>query len=169
MVEALLGRWKPGPVRWNDGEAWEGEVGDQRAVVVKPSTFMNLSGDALRPLDFFPDTFDPSRHLLVVCDDFALPHGTFRLRPSGSAGGHNGLVSVEQVLGSDQYARLRVGVGPLPPGIGDWAEFVLAPFTSDEQRVLDDLIPTIVDAVECWVQDGIEVAMTRYNRKPPLP
>lgn len=163
----MLGRWKPGPIRWEDGDAWEGNVGDERAAVVRPNTYMNLSGQALSPLRYFPDTFDFTRHLLIVTDDFALPHGSFRLRPSGSAGGHNGLVSVEQALGSDQYARLRVGVGPLPPGVGDWAEFVLAPFTTDEQRVLEDLIPTIADAVECWVQDGIEAAMTRYNRKAP--
>jgi len=126
---------------------------------------MNNSGQALYFLHM--TELDLSRHLLIIADDFAIPLGTFRLRPSGSAGGHNGLKSVEQELQTNEYARLRVGVGPLPPGIGDWADFVLMPWAPEEREVIDNLIPTMTEAVECWVQDGIEVAMTRYNRKAP--
>jgi PTH1 family peptidyl-tRNA hydrolase len=165
VADALVERWTLVPEKAAEAEGFGGTVGTEKVLVVKPTTYMNNSGDALAFLSY--TNIDPARELLVITDDFALPHATFRLRPSGSAGGHNGLISIEQALGSDQYNRLRVGVGPLPPGVGDWAEFVLAPFTTDEQRVLDDLIPTMVDAVACWVQEGIEIAMTRYNKKSP--
>ncbi len=123
---------------------------------------MNESGNALAP--FLSDAFVPAADLLIMADDFALPLGQFRLRARGSAGGHNGLESVEQALGSREYARLRVGVGPLPPEIGDWADFVLAPWGPGEREVLVDLMPTLVEAVECWVTEGIEAAMNRFNR-----
>jgi PTH1 family peptidyl-tRNA hydrolase len=124
---------------------------------------MNLSGRAvsgLRPRmgqDSVPD-------LLVISDDFAIPAGTLRLRPSGSAGGHNGLKSIEQALGTQNYARLRIGVGPVPPGVTRH-DFVLEPMPKEERRLVDDLMDELCEAVECWMDEGIEPAMARFNRK----
>ncbi|MGH9259571.1 MAG: aminoacyl-tRNA hydrolase, partial [Acidimicrobiales bacterium] len=119
--------------------------------VLKPTTFMNRSGAALASLRAEPG-FDPARDLLILVDDFAIPLGTFRLRSEGSAGGHHGLRSVEGALQSQAYARLRIGVGPLPPGAGDWADFVLAPFAPEEAERLDALLPQMVDAVTAWLR-----------------
>jgi PTH1 family peptidyl-tRNA hydrolase len=124
---------------------------------------MNRSGAALAPLLALPD-FDPARDLLILVDDVALPIGRYRLRGAGSAGGHNGLKSVEGTLRRQDYARLRIGVGPVPAGLEDLADYVLAPFPAEERRALDELLNPMADAVECWVEHGIERAMATYNR-----
>jgi peptidyl-tRNA hydrolase, PTH1 family len=123
---------------------------------------MNRSGAALAPFRSLPD-FDPSQHLLILVDEVALPLGRFRLRGAGSAGGHNGLKSVEGALQRQDYARLRIGVGPQPPD-DDLSDFVLGPFTSDEHRILEDLLDPMSEAVESWLENGIEKAMNQYNR-----
>ncbi len=130
--------------------------------LVKPTTYMNRSGAALAPLRSFPG-FDPSKHLLVLVDDVALPVGRFRLRGAGSAGGHNGLKSVEGALQRQDYARLRIGVGPVPAGLDDLAEFVLEEFPAEEWEQIAPLLDPMAEAVECWLADGIEAAMNRYN------
>jgi PTH1 family peptidyl-tRNA hydrolase len=137
-------------------------VAGEAVLVVKPQTYMNRSGAALGALVADPE-FLPSRDLLVLVDDVAIPLGAFRLRPEGSAGGHNGLKSVEGALMSPAYARLRIGVGPKPDAIEDLSDFVLAPFEPEELAALDPLWPIMSDAVECWVADGIDDAMKRYN------
>ena len=119
--------------------------------ILKPTTFMNRSGAALASLRAEP-TFAPARDLLILVDDFQIPLGTFRLRPDGSAGGHNGLKSVEGALQSQQYARLRIGVGPLPQGTGDWADYVLNPFEPEEMEQLESVIPQMIDAVDKWLK-----------------
>jgi PTH1 family peptidyl-tRNA hydrolase len=119
--------------------------------ILKPTTFMNRSGAALASLRADP-TFTPARDLLILVDDFQIPLGTFRLRTEGSAGGHNGLKSIEGALQSQQYARLRIGVGPLPEGTGDWAEHVLAPFEPAELDQVNDLMPQMLDAVDKWLR-----------------
>ena len=119
--------------------------------ILKPTTFMNRSGAALASLRADP-TFTPARDLLILVDDFQIPLGTFRFRPDGSAGGHNGLKSVEGALQSQQYARLRVGVGPLPEGIGDWADYVLNAFEPAELEQVESLIPQMIDAVDKWLK-----------------
>jgi PTH1 family peptidyl-tRNA hydrolase len=124
---------------------------------------MTRSGAALAPLLARPD-FDPARDLLILVDDVALPIGRYRLRGAGSAGGHNGLKSVEGTLRRQDYARLRIGVGPVPAGLEDLADYVLAPFPAEERRALDELLNPMADAVECWVEHGIERAMATYNR-----
>ena len=101
---------------------WEGHA----VRLLKPQTYMNRSGAALAPLRALPD-FDPANDLLILVDDVAIPLGTFRLRGAGSAGGHNGLKSIEGTLQRQDYARLRIGVGPVPPDVIDLADFVLAP------------------------------------------
>lgn len=125
---------------------------------------MNLSGGALHPLRSL-DGFDMSSDMLVVVDDYAIPMGTFRLRARGSAGGHNGLRSIEDALRTQEYARLRIGVGPLPEDGVDPADFVLMAMSAEEIETLAKLLPTLADAVECWIHEGIEPAMNRFNRK----
>jgi len=132
--------------------------------IVKPRTYMNRSGTALGPLIQL-DEFDLSTDMLVVVDDYALPIGTFRIRSKGSAGGHNGLRSIEAAIDSQDYARLRIGVGPLPDDGIDPADFVLSELTEAEVGEIAELLPTIRDSIECWIRDGISVAMTRFNRK----
>jgi peptidyl-tRNA hydrolase, PTH1 family len=145
-VRETHGSWQSWPVR-----------------VLKPQTYMNRTGAAIAPLRAQPD-FDPSRHLLILVDDVALPVGRFRLRGAGSAGGHNGLKSIEGVLQRQDYARLRIGVGPAPPGLDDLADFVLDEFSSEERGTINELLDPMSEAVEAWVQEGIEVAMNRFNR-----
>ena len=121
--------------------------------VLKPTTSMNRSGAALASLRADP-AFNPATDLLVLVDDLAIPCGTFRLRAEGSAGGHNGLKSIEGALQSPQYARLRIGVGPLPPDVA-WEDYVLAPFTEDEREQLEALKPKLLDAVAGWAREGV--------------
>ena len=130
-------------------------------VLLKPTTYMNRSGAALAP--FMGPKLDPARDLLVLVDDVAIPTGTFRLRGAGSAGGHNGLKSLEGALRQQDYARLRIGVGPKPVG-ADLSDFVLAPIPKDEQPLIDQLLDPMAEAVETWLAEGIEIAMTRHNR-----
>jgi PTH1 family peptidyl-tRNA hydrolase len=132
-------------------------------VIAKPLTWMNLSGEGLAPFLGSAD-LTPATDLLVLSDDFALPLGTFRLRAAGSSGGHNGLESVQQALGSESYPRLRVGIGPMPPGT-NWADFVLSHWSPEEWDRLADVMPEMLEAVECWVDEGIEIAMSRFNRR----
>ena len=108
--------------------------------------------------------FDPSTDLLVLVDEVALPLGTFRIRPRGSAGGHNGLRSIAGRLMSEDYARLRIGIGPRPDDI-DQTDFVLGRFESAEHDTLMEMLPTVAQAVECWVREDLETAMNRYNRR----
>lgn len=136
--------------------------------LVKPQTYMNLSGAALIPYLRRP-TFSAATDLFVIVDDVALPVGRYRLRARGSHGGHNGLRSVEQAVGSREYARMRIGVGPRPDDprrIGDLADFVLGEFTAEERETILALMPQFVAATETWLRDGIERAMNAHNREP---
>jgi peptidyl-tRNA hydrolase, PTH1 family len=164
LADRLVARWQLGPFRRGDRtrEA-RGSWQDMPVTVLKPVTYMNRSGAALAPLRALPD-FDPSRQLLILVDDVALPLGRFRLRGAGSAGGHNGLKSIEGVLQRQDYARLRIGVGPAPPALDDLADFVLDEFTAEERDTIAELLDPMSEAVETWLQDGIEVAMNRFNR-----
>ena len=153
-----------GPLRRGDrARVAEGTWNGHDVLVIEPQTYMNRSGAALAPLLALPE-FDPSRDLLILVDDVALPVGRFRLRGAGSAGGHNGLRSVEGVLRRQDYARLRIGVGPVPAGLPDLADFVLGPFEPEERRARDELLDPMADSVETWLEAGIEAAMTKHNR-----
>ncbi len=164
LADHLAVRWKLGEFRRGDrARLAEGDWDSHRVRLLKPLTYMNRSGAVLAPLRALPD-FDPSRDLLVLVDDVALPLGRFRLRGAGSSGGHNGLKSVEGALQRQDYARLRIGVGPAPPGLDDLAEFVLAEFEPEEREMLGQLLEPMSEAVECWLDQGIEKAMSRYNR-----
>ncbi len=127
-------------------------MGDVPVRVLKPTTYMNRSGAALASLRADP-TLDPARDLLILVDDFAIPCGTFRLRAEGSSGGHNGLKSIEGALQSQAFARLRIGVGPLPEGTADWADYVLAPFDPEQVEEIEALMPQMGDAVERWLRE----------------
>jgi PTH1 family peptidyl-tRNA hydrolase len=105
--------------------------------------------------------------MLVVVDDYALPSGSFRIRARGSAGGHNGLRSIEESLNTQEYPRLRIGVGPVPDDGTDPADFVLAGMTPEEIDSMAELLPKIAEAIECWLREDIDVAMNRFNRKEP--
>jgi PTH1 family peptidyl-tRNA hydrolase len=164
LADRLVARWQLGKFRRGDrAREVHGSWRDVPVTVLKPQTYMNRSGAAIAPLRALPG-FDPSQHLLILVDDVALPVGRFRLRGAGSAGGHNGLKSVEGVLQRQDYARLRIGVGPAPPDLDDLADFVLDMFTPEERDTINELLDPMSEAVETWLQDGIEVAMNRFNR-----
>jgi peptidyl-tRNA hydrolase, PTH1 family len=142
----------------------EGDWNGHPVRILEPQTYMNRSGAALTPLLTLPD-FDPSRDLLVLVDDAAIPMGRFRLRGAGSAGGHNGLKSVEGALRRQDYARLRIGVGPIPSDLDGLTDFVLDSFTNEDLEILDGLLDPMAEAVETWLEAGIEQAMAKHNRR----
>ena len=139
-----------------------GLVENTAVEILKPQTYMNRSGAALAPARACAE-FDAATDLLVLVDDVALPAGRFRLRGAGSAGGHNGLRSIEGAITRQDYARLRIGVGPVDPGVA-LADFVLAPLPPDDDAQIVALLDTMTDAVECWLIEGIEPAMNQFNR-----
>jgi peptidyl-tRNA hydrolase, PTH1 family len=164
LADHLAGRWQIGQFRRADrAREVQGTWHGAPVRILKPQTYMNRSGAAIAPVKTLPN-FDPSQHLLILVDDVALPVGRFRLRGAGSAGGHNGLKSVEGVLQRQDYARLRIGVGPPPAGLDDLADFVLDEFSAEERDSIGALLDRMSEAVESWLEDGIEVAMNRFNR-----
>ncbi len=164
IADRLVDRWNLPQFRRGDrARQTEGSWQGLPVRILKPQTYMNRSGAAVAPLRTLPG-FDPSQHLLIVVDDVALPVGRFRLRGAGSAGGHNGLKSIEGVLQRQDYARLRIGVGPPPAGPDELSDFVLGAFSTEERELIEALLDPMSEAVEAWLQDGIEMAMTRFNR-----
>lgn len=141
-------------------------LGSERCLLMKPTTFMNLSGQAVgEAVGFFK--IDPVNDLLVVVDDLYLPTGAVRLRPGGGTGGHNGLEDVHRALGRDDYPRLRIGVGLLPsggkPAHMDQADYVLSRFTPDEEPLLDAALNKAVGGSEAWASRGLNAAMNMVN------
>ena len=168
VVDHLADVWRfEGFRRQGEALVTAGTVGTQRVRLVKPQTYMNLSGAVLAPYVRHP-FWSAKADLLVMVDEFALPVGRYRLRPQGSAGGHNGLKSIEHALRSQEYARLRVGIAPADgqPPIGDLAAFVLSPFEPAERDEVLSLMPRFADAAELWLRDGIVAAMNTHNRQP---
>jgi len=152
LADALVERWRFPPFRRGErARVSEGDVAGVPVRVLKPTTYMNASGAALASLRADP-AFNPATDLLVLVDEFRIPTGTFRLRSEGSAGGHNGLKSIEGDLQSQQYPRLRIGVGPLPEGVSDWSEYVLEPFTPEQRDKVKALMPQMMDEVEKWLR-----------------
>ena len=137
------------------------EVGGQGALVMKPATFMNLSGEAVGEAARFYKL--PPERVLVISDDVDLPPGRLRIRKGGSAGGHNGLKSVIQHLGSEQFPRLKVGVGGKPHPDYDLADWVLGRLQGEDKKLMDEAVKRAADAVECFLKDGADKAMNRYN------
>jgi PTH1 family peptidyl-tRNA hydrolase len=137
-----------------------GTIKDKRVILAKPQTFMNLSGEAVRSLVDFYKVELPN--ILVVADDLDIPLGTVRLRQSGGAGGQNGTKSVIQHLGTQDFNRLRFGIGR-PPGKMQSRDYVLGAFKGDDAILTSQVIDRAADAVETWLTEGIDLAMTRHN------
>ena len=136
-------------------------VGGQGVLVMKPVTYMNLSGQAVgEAARFYKISPD---HVLVISDDVDLPLGKLRIRKGGSAGGHNGLKSIIQHLGIDQFPRLKVGVGGKPHPDYDMADWVLGKLQGEDKRIMDDAAVRAAQAVECRLSQGIDRAMNQFN------
>jgi PTH1 family peptidyl-tRNA hydrolase len=162
LADRLADAWGLGRFRRRGQVATAGgEVGGVAVEVVKPMTYMNRSGAALAPLREVPG-FEVTRDLLVVVDDVALEPGRVRFRSGGSAGGHNGLKSIEAVLGTREYARLRIGVGAKPPEV-ELAEWVLASPSREDRQAILGLFPELVQGVALWLTEGVEAAMNQCN------
>ena len=154
LARRLRARFRSGSGRAVARGNWRAE----KLVLVKPMLYMNESGvPVAEHLRREPDDY------LVVCDDFALPFARLRLRPRGSEGGHNGLASIIHRLGTDDFPRLRIGIG-VPPREQDWAEYVLAPFGPEEADGLPELVSRAADACLVVTTDGLDRAMNRYNQ-----
>ena len=137
------------------------ELGGEKVLLVKPQTYMNLSGEAVRPLaDFYK--VSPER-VLVVSDEVGLAPGKLRIRAFGSAGGHNGLKSIIAHLGTDRFPRLRMGVGAPPHPDYDMADWVLGTMKNQDAEDFAKACERAADAIECCIRDGIDKAMNRYN------
>jgi len=166
MVIDELRRAIPGnaQMRRFDAEISERSLDVGRLVLVKPQTFMNLSGNAVAPATRWYHV--PLDRLLVIYDDLDLPFGQLRLRPSGSSGGHNGMESIISRLGTDKFPRLRVGIGRSEQSstIG----YVLSRFNQAEERQLGETIKRAAEAAFTWRDEGIEVAMNRFNRRESM-
>ncbi len=136
-------------------------ISGEKVLVMKPITYMNLSGEAVRQAaDFYKV---PPGHVLVVSDDAALAVGRLRIRTKGSAGGHNGLKSIIQHLGTDQFPRLRVGVGEKPHPDYDLADWVLGKFAGEDKKAIDAAVRRAADAIECILAEGIDRGMGKFN------
>jgi peptidyl-tRNA hydrolase, PTH1 family len=162
VVEALIARWgAQGPRKAFSGELWDARFGGRRIWLLAPMTFMNRSGAAVQELVRFYQV--PLERLLVVMDDMALPPGRIRLRPEGSAGGHNGLADVLAMLSSVEVPRLRVGIGE-PPGRMDGVDYVLGKLSEDELAAANIAVEQACQAVEDWLTLGMDAAMSKHNR-----
>ena len=148
----------PLPQRWQRAKVGTGTVAGVEVVLAKPQTFMNLSGAAVSSLVHRLKL--PLEDLLVIHDDMDLPPGKVRIRPSGSSGGHRGTQSIIDSLGSQDFPRIRVGIGR---PVGDEISYVLSDFSSEERPVIAEAIATVSDAICCILTEGIEAAMNKYN------
>jgi peptidyl-tRNA hydrolase, PTH1 family len=135
-------------------------------ILLKPSTFMNLSGNAVRY--WMKKENVPVENLLVIVDDIALPLGSFRMRPKGSDGGHNGLAHINAILGTDRYARIRIGIGDNFRK-GSQVNYVLGTWNEEERKILGERIPVIIEMIRSFSMSGVELTMTAFNRKGKLP
>jgi PTH1 family peptidyl-tRNA hydrolase len=150
-------RFRRGKFRCAQADA---RIASARVILIEPHTFMNRSGVTVRgAADYYKA---PLSRILVVCDDVHLPPGRIRLRRSGSAGGHNGLTSIIEALGSSEFPRLRIGIGEPPPHMSQ-VDYVLGRFRGREREEVAEAIARAADAAEVWIAEGIEAAMNRFN------
>jgi PTH1 family peptidyl-tRNA hydrolase len=164
VVDELARRWDVSVEKYErryEALVGQGQVAGQRVLLVKPQTYMNLSGGSVLAVQHFYrlDFAD----LLVVCDDLDLPVGRIRLRAGGSGGGQKGLENILLRLASNDVPRLRIGIGKVDRSVT--TEYVLGRFAPDERERIDEAVATAADAVECWLDKGIEAAMNRFNPK----
>ena len=164
VVDRLAARFAPGttPRSRFGGLAWDADIGGEKCMLLKPMTFMNLSGrTVLEAVQFFK--LDASKDLLVIVDDLAFPCGTVRLKPDGSSGGHNGLADIGLRLGTNYWARVRIGIDP--NGRIRQSDYVLGQFTPDQKPLVEQSLTEAAQAAETWATKGLEEAMNRFNRK----
>jgi PTH1 family peptidyl-tRNA hydrolase len=161
VLDRLAGQFADGPAKEKfDGRMVEATIAGQRTLLLWPQTFMNRSGQSVGPaLGFYKLEL---ADLLVVCDDFCLPLGKLRFRGEGSAGGQNGLNDIIGHLGSEEFGRLRLGIGPVPDQ-WDPADYVLGRFDAKDREEIDVAIARAADGVESWIAEGIDVCMNRFN------
>lgn len=148
-----------------DAEVAEVGIDNCKCLLVSPLTYMNLSGKSVLAAQNFYKV-SATEDLLVICDDLNLDVGKIRIRARGSAGGQNGIKDIIHRLGSQDFSRLRVGIGRPPPR-WDTANYVLGKFDDDDRAIMDIAIKKAADAVECWVSSGVQVAMNKFNAGPP--
>jgi PTH1 family peptidyl-tRNA hydrolase len=163
VVDRLAEKWQAG---WTTEKKFNArlarkEDSARKLLLCQPETFMNASGEAVGPLCAFYRV--PPEKLLVVVDDADLPFGEIRLRVKGSSGGHHGLESIAQHLGTTDFPRLRVGIGRENPQVREITGYVLAQFGAGDQEMLDKVLIRACDQVECWLRDGILKAMSLFN------
>jgi PTH1 family peptidyl-tRNA hydrolase len=164
VVDHLADVWRFDGWR-KDGEARvaNGTVGGAKVRLVKPQTYMNLSGGILKPYLRRP-FWAAATDLMIVVDEVALPLGSYRFRAKGSAGGHNGLKSIEATVRSQEYSRLRIGIAPEDPARrGDLSDYVLDNFGKREEQVVRELFPALTEALELWIKNGITPVMNKYT------
>jgi len=141
----------------------KGIIEGQKVILVKPQTYMNLSGESVRELvDYYK--IDEKEELIIISDDVSLEPGQLRIRKKGSAGGHNGLKNIIQHLGHDEFQRVKMGVGEKPKGY-DLADYVLGHFTGDEKKLMEKAASEAADAIRMMLREGADAAMNRYNQK----
>lgn len=139
----------------------KGYIDGEKVILVKPQTYMNLSGESIRQVtDFYK--LEPQTNLIVIYDDISLAPGNLRIRKKGSAGGHNGIKSIISQLGTEVFLRIKMGVGEKPAGY-DLADYVLGHFDSKEQKIMAESIDKAVEAVSLMIKDETDAAMNRFN------
>ena len=163
VIDALAARWRV-ELNTEKFHGWfaQAEFRGERVVLLEPTTFMNRSGRAVTAAGRFYKL--ELSDLLIVCDDLALPVGRLRMRTSGSAGSHNGLQDIIDQVGGEDWCRLRIGIGER---VGDGAGYVLSRFSREEEPIIERAVDRAAQAAECWITDGPETAMTRFNGDPP--
>jgi PTH1 family peptidyl-tRNA hydrolase len=145
-----------------NGLIGEGRIGDEKVILVKPLTYMNLSGECVGPLLHFYK-IDPKEDLLVVYDDLDLPCGKIRLREKGSSGGHNGMKSLIAHLNTEQFKRIKIGIERPEPG-RQVPDYVLSPFTKEQEEIVLSAVNRAVSAVKDWMQNSFANVMNKYNQ-----
>ena len=162
LADLLSKRWR---ADWSAGKRFRSRVAKaerdgRRVVLCQPQTFMNASGEAVGAMVKFYRL--PLKNLVVAMDDADLPLGEIRLRPGGSSGGHHGLESIEQHLGSREYARLRIGIGR-KDGVREITGHVLGRLSAVETKVMESVLTRAADQIECWLAHGLQKAMSQFN------
>lgn len=164
VIDALSDKYNIGLTETKFKAAYgKGRIGNERVILVKPLTYMNLSGEAIAPIcNYFK--VDPKENLIVISDDVELDVGKLRIRPKGSAGGHNGLKNIIALLGTDEFKRVRVGVGKKPRE-WDMVDWVLGHFENDDKALIKEAIDSAAEAVAEIMENGVDSAMNRFNGK----
>jgi PTH1 family peptidyl-tRNA hydrolase len=164
LLVDLLAEQSGTQIKRKDCRAFLGriEIENERVELVKPQTFMNLSGESISCLLAKNEYREDKAKLIIVSDDLALPFGKIRIRPRGSAGGHNGLKSIISTLKTEEFIRLRIGIQPEHP-VSNTRNFVLERFSKQEQAELADILKRSVEAIRTVIHDGVEKAMAQFN------